>query len=112
MQSWVVSILSEREATSDPVEIKESLDDLVEKLDTGKTSSSSWNASLGENKEEWEQLKQRIQQCQRELKQLVTDKKAGLIGSAEFEEKYPKLQDELTELETAIYNMRLGTDVK
>ena len=49
---------------------------------------------------------------QRALKQLVTDKKAGLIGSDEFEEKYPKLQDELTELETTIYNMKLGTDVK
>lgn len=64
------------------------------------------------NKEEWGQLKEKIQQCQRALKQLVTDKKAGLIGSVEFEEKYPKLQDELTELETKVYNMRLGTDVK
>ena len=107
-----MSILSERESTSDPAEIKESLDDLVQKLDQGKKSSSSWNESLVENKEEWEQLKNKIQQCQRALKQLVTDKKAGLIGSGEFEEKYPKLQDELTELETAIYNMRLGTDVK
>ena len=42
----------------------------------------------------------------------VSDKKAGLIGSTEFEEKYPKLQDELAELETKVYNMRLGTDVK
>jgi len=104
--------LSERESTSDPVEIKESLDDLVQKLDPGKTSSSSWSESMDVNKEEWEQLKNRIQQCQRALKQLVVDKKAGLIGSVEFEEKYPKLQDELTELETKVYNMRLGTDVK
>ena len=104
--------MSKRESTSDPTEIKDSLDDLVQKLDQGKASSSSWNESLGENKEEWEQLKNKIKQCQRALKQLVTDKKAGLIGSDEFEEKYPKLQDELTELETTIYNMRLGTDVK
>ena len=103
--------MSERESTSDPAEIKESLDDLVEKLDQGKTSSSSWSESMDANKEEWEQLKKRIQQCQRVLKQLVTDKKAGLIGSTEFEEKYPKLQDELAELETKVYNMRLGTDV-
>jgi chromosome segregation ATPase len=104
--------LSNRESKSDPKEIKESLDDLVQKLDQGKTSSVSWNESLGANREEWEQLKNRIQQCQRALKQLVMDKKAGLIGSSEFEEKYPKLQDELAELEMKIYNMRLGTDVK
>jgi chromosome segregation ATPase len=104
--------LSEHESTSDPAEIKESLDDLVLKLDQGKTSSSSWSESMDANKEEWEQLKNRIQQCQRALKQLVIDKKAGIIGSDEFEEKYPKIQDELTELETKIYNMRLGTDVK
>ena len=104
--------MSERESTSDPVEIKESLDDLVQKLDPGQASSSSWSESMDVNKEEWEQLKNRIQQCQRALKQLVTDKKAGLIGSTEFEEKYPKLQDELAELETKVYNMRLGTDVK
>ena len=104
--------MSERESTSNPEEIKESLDDLVEKLDRGKASSSSWSESMDANKEEWEQLKNRIQQCQRALKQLVTDKKAGLIGSVEFDEKYPKLQDELAELEMAVYNMRLGTDVK
>ena len=80
-------ILSDRESTTDPAEIKESLDDLVEKLDRGKASSSSWSESMDANKKEWEQLKNRIQQCQRALKQLVTDKKAGLIGSAEFEEK-------------------------
>ena len=105
-------ILSDKESKHDPAEIKESLDDIVHKLDQGPASSSSWNKSIEENKEEWEQLKRRIQQCQRELKQLVTDKKAGLIGSDEFDEKYPRLQDELTELETAIYNMKLGTDVK
>ena len=107
-----MSILSDKESKRDPAQIKESLDDIVQKMDQGTASSSSWNESVEEHKEEWEQLKKRIQQCQRELKQLVTDKKAGLIGSDEFEEKYPKLQDELTKLETVIYNMRLGTDVK
>jgi len=104
--------LSDKESKRDPAEIKESLDDIVQKLDQGAAASSRWNESVEENKEEWEQLKIRIQQCQRELKQLVNDKKAGLIGSDEFDEKYPKLQDELTELETAIYNLKLGTDIK
>jgi hypothetical protein len=42
----------------------------------------------------------------------VTNKKAGIIGQDEFDENYRKLQDELTELEFAVYNMRLGTKVK
>lgn len=107
-----MSILSERESTSDPAEIKESLDDLVQKLGQGKTSSSSWNESLVDNKEEWEQLKRKIRERQRALKQLVTAVKAGLIGRDEFQERYPKLQEELAELEAIIYNIRLGTDVK
>lgn len=105
-------ILSERESTSDPAEIKESLDDLVQKLDPGKTSSSNWSESMDENKEEWERLKRKIRERQSLLKELVTAMKAGLIGRNEFQERYPKLQDELAELEEAVYNMRLGTDVK
>ena len=104
--------MSKRESTSDPADIKESLDELVHKLDQGKASSSSWSDSIGANKEEWEQLKIKIQERQRALKQLVTNKKAGLIGIDEFEKRYRKLQDELTELETIVYNMKLGTDVK
>jgi len=104
--------LSDKESEHDPSEIKESLNDIVQKLEQGVASSSSWDESIEENKKEWEQLKSRIQQCQRELKQLVTDKKAGLIGTDEFNEKYPRLQDELTKLETTIYNMKLGTDIK
>ncbi|MHA1864616.1 MAG: hypothetical protein ACTSWA_12665 [Candidatus Thorarchaeota archaeon] len=104
--------MSKRESTSDPAKIKESLDDLVHRLDQGKSSSSNWSDSINANKEEWDQLKNKIQERQRALKQLVTNKKAGLIGIDEFETRYRKLQDELTELETIIYNMKLGTDVK
>jgi len=104
--------VSERESTSDPADIKESLDELVHKLDQGKSSSSSWSDSISANKEEWERLKNKIQERQRALKQLVTDKKSGLVGITEFETQYRKLQDELTELETTVYNMKLGTDVK
>ena len=104
--------MSERESTSDPADIKESLDELIHKLDQGKSSSSSWSDSIGANKEEWERLKKKIQERQRALKQLVTDKKAGLVGITEFETRYRKLQDELTELETTVYNMKLGPDVR
>ncbi len=104
--------MSKRESTRNPADIKESLDELVHKLDQDKSSSSSWSHSIAANKEEWEQLKIKIQERQRALKQLVTNKKAGLIGVDEFEKRYRKLQDELTELETFVYNMKLGTDIK
>jgi chromosome segregation ATPase len=107
-----VSILSEKESKKDPSKIKESLDDLVHNLEQDSSASTSWRDSVASNKEKWEQIKHQIHERQRALKQLVTDKKAGLIGVDEFEEKYRKLQDELVELETAVYNLRLGTDVR
>jgi len=104
--------LTEHESKKDPSKIKESLDDLVHKLEQDGSSSASWGDFIASNKEDWENIKSQIQERQRALKQLVTDKKAGLVGIAEFETKYRKLQDELAELEIAVYNRRLGTDVK
>ena len=105
--------LSERKSqeTSNSETIKKSLDDIVKKLDQDADASRSWGSSVTSNKEKWEELKKKIHDRQKALKQLVADKKAGIIGVAEFDEKYKKLQDELTELEFAVYNMRLGTDV-
>ena len=102
----------ESERSSKPETIKKSLDDIVQKLDQDADASKSWSSSITSNKEEWEKLKKNIHDRQKALKQLVTDKKAGIIGIDEFDEKYKKLQDELTELEFAVYNMRLGTKVQ
>ena len=102
----------ESEKSSKPETIKKSLDDIVKKLDQDADASKSWSSSITSNKEEWEKLKKNIHDRQIALKQLVTDKKAGIIGVDEFDEKYKKLQDELTELEFAVYNMRLGTNVQ
>ena len=102
----------ESEKSSKPEEIKKSLDDIVHKLDQDKDASKSWSSSVTSNKEEWEKLKKEIHDRQKALKQLVADKKAGIIGMDEFDEKYKKLQDELTELEFTVYNMRLGTKVQ
>ena len=109
-----VSILNKRETeeSSNPEAIKKSLDDIVHKLDQDADASKSWSSSVTSNKEEWEKLKKKIHDRQKALKQLVVDKKAGIIGMDEFDEKYKKLQDELTELEFAVYNMRLGTNVQ
>ncbi|MGY5864565.1 MAG: hypothetical protein RTV41_08155 [Candidatus Thorarchaeota archaeon] len=99
------------EKSSDSEKIKKSLDDVVQKLDQDADASKSWEKSVTSNRDEWEKLKNKMGERQRALKQLVTDKKAGVIGQDEFDEKYRKLQDELTELEFTVYNMRLGTKV-
>ena len=107
-----VNKLSENsEKTQDSEKIKRSLDDVVHKLDQDVDASESWKKSVTSKKEEWENLKKQIHTRQKALKQLVSDKKAGIIGQDEFYEKYRKLQDELTELEFTVYNMRLGTNV-
>ncbi len=107
-------ILSKRESekSSNPETIKKSLDDIVQKLDQDADASKSWESSVTSNKEEWEKLKKKIHDSQKALKQLVADKRAGVIGVDEFDTKYKKLQDELTKLEFAVYNMRLGTKVQ
>ncbi len=105
-------ILSEKESDKDPAKIKESLDELVHKLEQGSDSSASWSESISEDSEKWEETKQQIHDRQKALKQLVTDKKAGLIGVDEFDKKYRQLQDELTELEKTVYNMKLGTHIE
>lgn len=109
-----MSTLSKRdsEKSSNPEEIKKSLDDIVEKLDQDADASKSWESSVTSRREEWEEIKKKIHERQKALKQLVADKKAGIIGVDEFDTKYRKLQDELTELEFTVYNMRLGTNVQ
>ncbi|MFW9786289.1 MAG: hypothetical protein ACFFE2_02060 [Candidatus Thorarchaeota archaeon] len=102
----------ESEETNNPDEIKKSLDDIVKKLDQDSNASKSWGASVSSHRDEWEELKTKIHDRQKALKQLVADKRAGIIGIDEFNEKYKKIQDELTELEFAVYNMRLGTKVQ
>lgn len=99
------------EKSGDSKKIKKSLDDVVQKLDQNADASRSWKESVSSKKQEWENLKKQIHERQKALKQLVSDKKAGIVGQDEFDEKYKKLQDELTELEFTVYNMRLGTNV-
>ena len=101
-----------RENKKDKDEIKRNLDEIVTKLDQSTASSDAWQESVSSNPEEWERLKRQISEKQGALKELVTEKKAGRVGPDEFAAKYKQLQDELTELEFAVYNKRLGTEVK
>lgn len=93
-------------------DIRRELDEIVTKLDQSAKSSEAWDDSVSANPEEWEQLKRKISEKQKALKQLVDEKKAGRIGSDEFDAQYKELQDELTKLEFAVYNMKLGTNVE
>ena len=109
-----MSILNKRESeeSNNSEAIKKSLDEIVEKLDQDADASKSWSSSVTSNREKWEKIKKQIHDRQKALKQLVADKKAGIIGADEFDTKYKQLQDELTELEFVVYNMRLGTKVQ
>ncbi|TFF91271.1 hypothetical protein EU545_04795 [Candidatus Thorarchaeota archaeon] len=100
------------ESKKNPEEIRQSLNAMVHKLDQVSGSSESWRASVSQNKERWEKLKAKIHARQKELKRLVMDKKAGLLGEEEFNRRYRKIQDELTDLEFEVYNLRLGTSAK
>ena len=102
----------EKETQKAPEEIKKSLDAVVSKLDASKSVSESWDSTTSQNRKKWDQLKAMIHDRQKALKALVRDKKAGIIGDDEFQEKYQKLQDELTQLESQVYNLRLGTSVE
>ena len=96
----------------DSEKIKKSLDEVVTKLESGSTSSESWARTMSSNPEAWKEIKAKIHDRQKALKALVRDKKAGSIGSDEFDKKFRELQDELTELEFKVYNLRLGTDIQ
>jgi chromosome segregation ATPase len=102
----------EKQKESSTDEIKKSLDEVVQKLEQTPTSSDSWGSTMSDNREEWDQIKSKIHERQKALKALVREKKAGTIGSEEFDKQYRKLQDELTELEFKVYNLRLGTNIE
>ncbi len=100
------------EKDKDPNAIRKSLNEVVRKLGQDSEASRSWGDSIHGNREEWEKLKEQIHDCQKALKTLVIEKKAGTIGPDEFDSAFRKIQDELTELEFKVYNMRLGTKIR
>lgn len=100
------------EKERDPSQIKRGLDETVEKLEQSRPSSADWGDKMAANREKWEELKKKIHDRQKTLKRLVKEKRAGTIGEKQFNKKYRKIQDELTNLEFAVYNLRLGTDIE
>ena len=102
----------DKKKEGDPGKIKKSLDEVVEKLEQTPSASESWGSTMSSNREEWEKIKSQIHDRQKALKALVREKKAGSIGSDEFDKRYHELQDELTALEFKVYNLRLGTNIE
>ncbi len=100
------------EKDKDPDTIRKSLNDIVQKLGHDSKASRSWGESIYGNSEEWEKLKKQIHERQKALKTLVVEKKAGTIGPDAFDSAFRKIQDELTELEFKVFNMRLGTNIR
>lgn len=100
------------EKEKDPDSVRDSLDEVVEKLNQTSSASQQWGKTMSTNRERWEELKAQVHSRQKRLKELVLEKKAGNIGQEEFDEKYQKIQKELTSLEFQIYNLRLGTEVE
>jgi hypothetical protein len=103
--------MAEENSPGTPKRFKKSLDDVIEKLDQSGDSSQTWGSTMSSNREKWASLKEGIRKRQRELKDLVRLKKAGEIGQDDFDARCRKLQDELTELEFEVYNLRLGTKI-
>ncbi len=67
---------------------------------------------MSANHEEWARSKKEISKRHKALKEIVREKKAGLIGPEEFEERYRNLQNDPTALEFRVYNLRLGKKVE
>ncbi len=107
-----VTRLSEEDSeTKQSKKIRDTLEQIVHELEQGASPSEGWGAKTESNRERWSRLKEQIQTRQRELKSLVMQKRSGEISPEEFDRRYRILQDELTELEAEVYNLRLGTHV-
>ncbi len=102
----------ENKESADSERIRKSLSQIVEQLEPAPGSSGGWGRVLSEHRAQWEELKKQIHERQSSLKALVRRKRAGEITPEEFEAQYQQIQDELTELEFRVYNLRLGTDVR
>ncbi|MFX1293536.1 MAG: hypothetical protein ACFFD2_01570 [Promethearchaeota archaeon] len=71
------------------------------------THTSKWKQIVEENKAEFNELKIKIKQKQKELADLVRKRKAITITNEQFNNQIEKIQQELYELESKILKLRL-----
>ncbi|MHA1784520.1 MAG: hypothetical protein ACTSVY_12920 [Candidatus Helarchaeota archaeon] len=87
---------------------KEKLIEIINKLEeTKKKDSKKWKQIIEDNEEEFTKLKEQIKIKQKTLRELMVKKNAALLNQKEFEKELDEIQDELSELEMKIYQMRL-----
>ncbi len=90
-------------------EEKEKLNKIIKQLEKTKDKDSNdWKKITTEHKEEFEVIKKSYREKQNELRQLIQDKKTGIVMGEEFDKRLDELQNELTELEFKIYKLRIG----
>ena len=88
---------------------KEKLIEIINNLEKTKhLDSKEWKKITTQNKEEFENIKKRYREKQNELRSLIMEKKLGSIKEEEFDIKLNELQNELSELEIKIFNLRMG----
>lgn len=91
-------------------EEKKKLNKIIKQLEKTKDKDSKdWKKITTEHKEEFEVIKKSYREKQNELRQLIQDKKTGIVIGEEFDKRLDKLQNELTELEFKIYKLRIGS---
>ncbi|MHA1299317.1 MAG: hypothetical protein ACTSO9_07780 [Candidatus Helarchaeota archaeon] len=88
-------------------EKKKKLEKIIKQLEKTK-DSTEWKRITTEHREEFESIKRKYREKQNQLRNLIKEKKLGNIEVKEFNTKLNKIQDELTELESKIFKMRMG----
>jgi len=87
---------------------KKKLTDVIDRLEeTKKKDSKVWKDIIDKNEEQFNEIKSQIKVKQQELRDLISKKNSLQLNREEFEKKVDEVQDELSELEMKIYNMRL-----
>jgi len=91
-------------------EKKEKLIKIINNLEkTKKIDSKEWKQITTQRKKEFENIKKQYREKQNELRNLILEKKLDSIKKEEFDAKLNELQDELSELEKQIFNLRMGS---
>ena len=95
MRSWLLS------------DDKKKLTEVIDRLEETKKKSKAWKDIIDKNEEKFNEIKSQIKIKQQELRDLISKKNSLKLSKEEFEKKVDEVQDELSELEMKIYNMRL-----
>lgn len=93
------------------LEARKKILDLIEALGRSDVSvKDRWGKTVREHKESIEEIRKVFRERQNELRVLVERRQAKTISAREFQERVEELQDELTELEGRILDLRIRNE--